>query len=109
LIVSLSPQWSATMSLLTRRAFAATAVAGLAHVVGRRAESAELSPFAPALAALQRRAASLRPTAADLRYQQIPWQIDLAEGVRAARTEKRPLFLWAAGGRDRDGLPLERC
>ena len=30
--------------------------------------------------------------------------------VRAkAKAENRPLFVWLAGGRDRDGTPLERC
>jgi hypothetical protein len=67
------------------------------------------APFAAALQALERQAAPLRPTAADLRYQQIPWLTDPAEALRLARSERRPLFLWAAGGRDRDGIPLERC
>ena len=66
------------------------------------------SPF-PALQALDRQAAALRPTAADLRYRQIPWCADPAEALRQARAEHRPLFLWAAGGRGRDGNPLERC
>src|SRR5438270_595014 len=67
------------------------------------------SPFAAAWQFLERRAAPLRPSAADLRYQQIPWLIDPAEALKQAQSERRPLFFWAAGGRDRDGIPLERC
>jgi hypothetical protein len=77
------------------------------------AESAALAqpaqPFAAAWQSLDQRASPLRPSAADLRYQQIPWVADPAEALRLARAEGRPLFLWAAGGRDRDGSPLERC
>jgi hypothetical protein len=67
------------------------------------------SPFAAKWQLLERRAAPLRPSAADLRYQQIPWLTDPAEALRQARSERRPMFFWAAGGRDRDGIPLERC
>ena len=67
------------------------------------------SPFAAAWQLLDLRAAPLRPSAADLRYQQIPWLIDPAEALKQARSEGRPMFLWVAGGRDRDGIPLERC
>jgi hypothetical protein len=72
------------------------------------APAAAQAPF-PALQALDRQAAPLRPTAADLRYREIPWAADPAEALRQARAEHRPLFLWAAGGRGRDGNPLERC
>ena len=68
------------------------------------------SPLAdPAYEALARRAAPLRPVAAELRWQQLPWVTDPVEALKQAREEKRPLFFWAAGGRDRDGTPLERC
>jgi hypothetical protein len=72
-----------------------------------------LAPLAaagePEADALRRRAAPLRPTAADLRFREIPWLIDPAAALAAARAEGRPLFVWLAGGRDRDGNPLERC
>jgi hypothetical protein len=58
---------------------------------------------------LRRQAEALKPSAAELRFQQIPWELDLTEAIRAAKKEQRPIFLWAAGGRDRDGEPLERC
>ncbi len=60
-------------------------------------------------AALQREAEWIKPTTAELQWQQIPWVIDLAGALEEARKEKRPIFFWAAGGRDRDGTPLERC
>lgn len=53
---------------------------------------------------LLRRAAAIKPTASELKWQQIPWILDLAEGQRLARAEGRPLFLWASGD-----PPLERC
>jgi hypothetical protein len=58
---------------------------------------------------VRRQAESLKPTAAELRFQQVPWVLDLGEAIRTAKKENRPIFFWAAGGRDRDGQPLERC
>ncbi len=63
----------------------------------------------PERAELLRRAAAVRPNATDFRWQQIPWHTDPAEALKQARAEGRPLFVWLAGGRDRDGSPLERC
>ncbi len=34
----------------------------------------------------------------------IPWVLDLEEGIRLAKQEKRPLLLWTSGDD-----PLERC
>ena len=53
---------------------------------------------------LARRAAVIRPAAAELKWQQIPWLLDLTEGLRLAREERRPIFLWVTGDD-----PLERC
>ena len=58
---------------------------------------------------LLKKAAAVRPNDGDLRWQQLPWLTDPAEALKQAREEKRPLFVWLAGGRDRDGNPLERC
>lgn len=58
---------------------------------------------------LLRRAAAVRPNATDFRWQQIPWLTDPAEALKQARDERRPLLVWLAGGRGRDGTPLERC
>jgi hypothetical protein len=51
-----------------------------------------------------RRAAAFKPTSEELRWQQIPWVLDLAEGQRLAKAEGRPVFLWVTGDD-----PLERC
>jgi hypothetical protein len=58
---------------------------------------------------LLKKAAPYRPAARDLVWRQIPWFADPAAALKTARDEKRPLFVWLAGGRDRDGTPLERC
>lgn len=63
----------------------------------------------PELAALLKKAGPIRPAARDLVWRQIPWDIDPAVALKAARDENRPLFVWLAGGRKRDGSPLERC
>ena len=54
--------------------------------------------------ALANRAAAIKPAAEELRWQQIPWVMDLTEGQRLAKSEGRPIFLWVAGDD-----PLERC
>ena len=59
---------------------------------------------ADALDDLQRRAEVVRPAADELKWQRIPWVLDLAEGQRLARDERRPIFLWVTGDD-----PLERC
>ncbi|HVL16044.1 MAG TPA: hypothetical protein VM529_25950 [Gemmata sp.] len=50
-----------------------------------------------------------RPAARDLAWREIPWYDEAAAALAQAREEKRPLFVWLSGGRDRDGSPLERC
>jgi hypothetical protein len=64
---------------------------------------------APELAALLKKAAPYRPGAHDLVWRDIPWYSDPAAALKQAKDENRPLFVWLAGGRDRDGSPLERC
>ena len=73
--------------------------AGLAHA----------GDSVPELSALLNKAAAFRPNSHDLVWRQIPWYTDPADALKQAREEKRPLFVWIAGGRDRDGDPLERC
>ncbi|MBX7106723.1 MAG: hypothetical protein K1X57_21795 [Gemmataceae bacterium] len=63
----------------------------------------------PDLEQLERRAAGLIPTRKQLRYQEIPWVHDLAEAMRTAREEDRPVFLWGYGGRARPDNGLEGC
>ena len=78
---------------------------GLAIAVGQQGSQASNGKgAAPALEDLARRAAVIKPSAAELKWQQIPWVLDLAKGQQLAREEKRPIFLWAAGDD-----PLERC
>lgn len=66
-------------------------------------------PAIPEREALLQRAAAVRPNGTDFRWQQIPWHTDPSEALKQARAEGRPLFVWLAGGRGRDGSPLERC
>lgn len=40
----------------------------------------------------------------ELGYREIPWLVDLNEGIKAAREENRPLLLWTSGDE-----PLDRC
>jgi hypothetical protein len=66
-----------------------------------------LAPAGPAdeHAAIETRAARLRPSADMLRWYAVPWLHDLRnEAVRQAKAEKLPLFVWVA-----DGEPLDRC
>jgi hypothetical protein len=46
----------------------------------------------------------IKPAEEELKWQQIPWVLDLAEGQRLAQQERRPIFLWVTGDD-----PLERC
>ncbi|MBX9578790.1 MAG: hypothetical protein K2X87_00640 [Gemmataceae bacterium] len=64
---------------------------------------------APELAALLKKAGPYRPAASNLAWRQIPWEIDPTAALKAAKDEQRPLLVWLAGGRKRDGSPLERC
>ena len=63
----------------------------------------------PEVAEVLKKAAPYRPGAGDFAWREIPWYDEPAAALRQAREEKRPLFVWLAGGRDRDGSPLERC
>ena len=58
----------------------------------------------PTPSELKSRAEVIKPSAAELRWQRIPWQTDLAKGQRVAGEERRPLLLWVTGDD-----PLERC
>ena len=58
---------------------------------------------------LSKQVAKLRPPAADFAWQSIPWHTEPDTALVEAKAEGRPLLVWLAGGRDRDGSPLERC
>ncbi len=53
---------------------------------------------------LATRAAAVKPTVKELTWLGIPWVLNLAGAQKAAREERRPIFLWATGDD-----PLERC
>jgi hypothetical protein len=63
------------------------------------AVAASLTP-----AQLAARAAQLRPRPDETRWMQIPWVRSIAEGVKIAQAEHRPIMLWNV-----DYEPLERC
>ena len=63
----------------------------------------------PEVKELLKKAAQYRPGDRDFTWREIPWYDAPAAALKQARDEKRPLFVWLAGGRDRDGSPLERC
>jgi len=44
------------------------------------------------------------PLPGELKWQEIPWMLDLKEAIRLAKEEKRPLLLWVSGDD-----PLEKC
>jgi hypothetical protein len=56
----------------------------------------------PAAAAALYRDVTLFPR--PMKYREIPWLLDLDEGIKRAKEEKRPLLLWTSGDD-----PLERC
>ena len=41
---------------------------------------------------------TIRPSADELRWAEIPWRTDLWEGCREAAVAERPVFLWAMNG-----------
>ncbi len=45
-----------------------------------------------------------KPHPGELKWQQIPWLLDLEQGIRLAEEEKRPLLIFVSGDD-----PLEKC
>jgi hypothetical protein len=45
-----------------------------------------------------------QPHPGELKWQQIPWLVDLEQGIHVAREENRPLVLFVSGDD-----PLEKC
>lgn len=58
----------------------------------------------PAADELERKAALIRPTAAEKRWTEIPWMSSVVEAQKVAQAEKRPLLVWIS-----DDDPLDRC
>jgi hypothetical protein len=48
--------------------------------------------------------ASIKPSATELRWMEIPWLGSVGEGLATAEAAKKPLFLWAMNGH-----PLGTC
>jgi hypothetical protein len=88
----------------TQIALRMVAAGALSVMDASGAPSAAGTPGVVASAELETRAARIKATPEELKWQQIPWVLDLAEGQRLAKEEKRPLLLWATGDD-----PLERC
>jgi hypothetical protein len=61
-------------------------------------------PQASQQRALEAMADVVRLDAAVLRWRDIPWYADANEGLKVARQEQRPMFLWVSGDD-----PLVRC
>ena len=40
----------------------------------------------------------IRPSAEELHWREIPWQSDLREGIRIAKEQGKPIFLWTMNG-----------
>jgi hypothetical protein len=74
---------------------------GLSCVLALGAATAADAPPTPTL---EQRAAAIRPSAAETRWQQVPWLGSLVEARAAARAEKRPVLVWTL-----DEDPFERC
>lgn len=53
---------------------------------------------------LKKKANSVRATAAEMKFMEIPWITDLFEGFRLAKVENRPVFLYMI-----TGDPLDDC
>ena len=67
-----------------------------------RSSASDVSRLSPEAARMY--AAVRNPRPGELGWQQIPWRVDLQEGMRLAREEKRPLLLFVSGDD-----PLEKC
>ena len=73
---------------------------GLALIAGQPPTAPSELPFSAAR--MYSIVKKVRP--GELKWQEIPWLVDLQEGLRLANAEKRPLLLWVSGDD-----PLEKC
>jgi hypothetical protein len=84
-------------------AFAAAAMATrVAHADTKPISAKEDVSRLPAAAAQLYADTVLFPR--ETKYLQIPWLLDLDQGIRLAKEEKRPVLIWTSGDD-----PLERC
>lgn len=59
------------------------------------------APPAPPASEVERKVAALVPTAAEDRWLQVPWRLNLMEACQEAERTGKPLYLWVM-----DGHPL---
>jgi hypothetical protein len=69
---------------------------------GAAAPTSDVSRLSPEAARMY--AAVRNPRPGELGWQQIPWGVDLQQGIQRAREEGRPLLLFVSGDD-----PLEKC
>src|SRR5207247_3794191 len=91
--VFVSAIMAAGMELSTYRALAGSKPA---------AQESDVSRLPPEAARLY--ACVKKPHPGELKWQQIPWLVDLQQGMRLAKEENRPLVLFVSGDD-----PLEKC
>ena len=93
---------ASSFALMATGAIAAQGVPGGAGLPDRQASGigAELLPSDAAR--IYRYVTT--PLPGELRWRQIPWLLDLEEGIRRAKAENRPLLLFVSGDE-----PLGRC
>ncbi len=77
---------------------------GLAGLLTLTAAGGAGDPLTAETDALYAMAKLVRLDDAVLRWRDIPWYTDATEGLKAARQEKRPMFLYVSGDE-----PLGRC
>ena len=58
----------------------------------------------PGLDRLDNWAAAIRPKPSEIKWEKIPWIVDLQKATSLASRQKRPILVWASGD-----APLERC
>jgi hypothetical protein len=87
---------------LERFAVTAAVVVAAAGAMGAAEMDTDRSRLTPEAARMYAAVRSERP--GELKWQQIPWLVDLEEGIRTAREEQRPLLLFVSGDD-----PLEKC
>jgi hypothetical protein len=79
-------------------------LAGLLALAGGAGAGAGADPHSFDLQTLKAKAVLVKQDDTLLRWREIPWYTDAVEGIKAARSEKRPLLLWVTGDD-----PLGRC
>jgi hypothetical protein len=101
-IAALKHVAASLLALMATGTIAAQGVPGGAGSPDRQAPASDAERL-PADAARVYRYVTT-PLPGELRWRQIPWLLDLEEGIRRAKAENRPLLLFVSGDE-----PLGRC